>query len=142
MNRPRAFSRVVRTGSSGGFSLLEVLMALIVTSVLAATFLGVQRHSMRLTEINLGIWDSLNLGQEILMSRQPKDLASLPSWAAWPTAPGARFRILRERTTDNSYLETVRLEVEATDYGMSLEWPSLLPLPKVDLEKRKSDVTF
>lgn len=117
-------------------------MAMIVASVLSAAFLGVQRHSMRMTEINLGIWETLNLTQEILMSRQPKDFGSLPAWAAWPTTPGARFRILRERPVGNSYLEQTTLETETPNYAMAWEWPRLLPLPKIDLNKRKPDAVF
>ena len=117
-------------------------MAMIVASVLSAAFLGVQRHSMRLTEINLGIWDTLNLTQEILMSRQPKDLTPLPAWAVWPTIPGARFRIIRERALASYYLEQYRLETETSNYGMTWEWPKLLPLPKIDPNKRNADVVF
>ncbi len=117
-------------------------MAMVVAAVLSAAFLGVQRHSMRLTEINLGIWDTINLSQEILMSRNPKDLTPLPAWAVWPPTPGGRFRINRGRFLGSSYLEQYQLEVETSNYALTWEWLKILPLPKIDPNKRKPDVIF
>lgn len=130
MNRNRA--------RQAGFSLLEVLMALIVASILAATLLGVQRHSMRLTEINLGTWEALNLGQDILLSKNPKELVNpIPSWVDWAPYPGGKLRLGRERMFGSEYVEHFLLETEASGYTISWEWQYLRPLPKL----RKANAT-
>ena len=119
-----------------GFSLLEVLMALIVASILAATLLGVQRHSMRLTEISQGTWEALNLGQDILMSKNPKELVNpIPGWVDWAPYPGGKLRLSRERMFGSEYAEQFLLDTQASGYTIEWSWQYLRPLPKT----RKKD---
>lgn len=126
-------------GRAAGFSLLEVLMALIVAAVLSSTLLGVQRQSMALTEINLGAWDSLNLAHEILMARPPKEILNpTPDWVEWAPVPGSRMRLFRERFPGSEYAELFTLETQVSGQSAVWYWHHLQPLPKLSKEKPKN----
>ena len=130
---------MIRANRQTGFSLLEVLMALIVASILAATLLGAQRHSMLLADINKGTWEALNLGQDILLSKPLRDITTpVPSWVEWTAAPGSRFRLTRERMAGSEYAEQFRLETEIAGQSVTWEWQHLQPLPRLRKDNAKS----
>ncbi len=80
-----------------GFSLVEIMVALVVASILALTLIGAQRQSLNLASSALAVWEHLNFSQELMLEKPPKEQdVATPGWMLWPDREDAQWRFVQE----------------------------------------------
>lgn len=91
---------------SSAFTLVEVLVALVVASLLASGLLAVQRHGLNQARRTDALWEHVNLAQEALMGQElarikPQTSTSWTVRVEPPTTqrPGA-WAVLETRIAD------------------------------------------
>jgi prepilin-type N-terminal cleavage/methylation domain-containing protein len=83
--------------TSRGFSLVEVIVALMVAGILTLSLIGGQRRQADMVSSILTSWRHVNLAQEFLAQRPPATIQmSSSSWLPWPEADGAQWRLFKE----------------------------------------------
>jgi prepilin-type N-terminal cleavage/methylation domain-containing protein len=69
--------------SPPGFTLMEVLVALVVTALLASSLLALQQHGMNQARDGDVLWDHVNLAQEALLGQELARMHDDTGWR-WP----------------------------------------------------------
>ncbi|AGW15214.1 prepilin-type N-terminal cleavage/methylation domain-containing protein [Megalodesulfovibrio gigas] len=101
--------------TTSGFSLLEVLVALVVGAILTVSLLGVIQQNVTMAGEVWEMQAHLDMAQELLLLRSPYARQLAPSsWAGWTSkTPGAakdrqdwqdaRWRLTRERRKETGF---------------------------------------
>lgn len=106
--------------SENGFSLIEIIVALVIAAVLSISFLGVQRQSALMAQSSRDSWEVLNLSQDILGHKYPDRLNVVSSgWVPWPGPPAGHFRINLE-TVSSTGIGYYDIETRGGEY--TLDW--------------------
>ncbi|WP_462326221.1 prepilin-type N-terminal cleavage/methylation domain-containing protein [Desulfobaculum sp.] len=107
--------------SRAGFSLLEVLIALMVAAVLAVGLMSAQGHIVHLAERGRGIWDNLNMTTRLMAEDYP-DRLTTPSAGFVPDSeqPGGEWQL--ERTGSIDGLGRYALTTKVPDATLRWEW--------------------
>ncbi|WP_291319820.1 prepilin-type N-terminal cleavage/methylation domain-containing protein [Desulfonatronospira sp.] len=106
-----------------GFSLVELLVALVVGSLMAYALLNAQQYSLFLAADHKKSWESLNLTQKLL-AEQGQDELSRPRgiWMEFPDAPGARWRTVQSGEFGD-LLVWIDLDTEVHGKEQTWSWP-------------------
>ncbi len=107
-----------------GFSLLEVIIALAVAAILASSLLSMQNQSARYMEMSRDSLRCLDLTQDILAARFPKDIQASPSFIRWSEEVEGEWRI---ETSRSGGADTIMLDVRTGGYSMSWSWSRIAP---------------
>jgi prepilin-type N-terminal cleavage/methylation domain-containing protein len=104
--------------SKNGFSLIEIIVALVIAATLSISFLGVQRQSALLAQSSKDSWNVLNLSQDILAHKYPEKMNVLSSgWVFWPGPPAGSFRVELE-TISSTGKGYYTLETKSENYSL------------------------
>lgn len=80
-----------------GFSLIEVIVALTVASILLLAYLGGQRSGLSMVEATATTWEQINYAESFLLTRSFETQTTAgDSWLPWPDIEGAEWRLERE----------------------------------------------
>lgn len=106
-----------------GFSLMEVLIALVVGAILGLALLGVQFQSFKLTQSAKAVWESLNVGEEFF-ARQTADSLKDPTGGevAWPEKDGVHFQLSLSDQPERG-VRWYSLSMRSAGGVMGWEWP-------------------
>ena len=108
-----------------GFSLMEVLMAMLIAAVLATALLSVQAQSIAMGDSSDLAWQTMNTAQEILARRFPQQTVNpTGSWVTWPYGEKTRFRIDKAPVRGDDKVDAMSLEIDHQEYLMSWLWYS------------------
>lgn len=104
-----------------GFSLVELLVALVVGALLAHALLNAQHYSLYLATQQQGAWSSLNLSQELLAARGLEKLSRRPTgtWIAHPGPTQGKWRSTRSESPEQDCHWT---DLETDVQGAIFEW--------------------
>lgn len=112
----------VPRGSSKGFSLIEVLVALVVAAVLASGLLIYQQQAMRVTSGTSDMWHNLNLAQDILARKYPDGFDDAPNrYIPWNPVDGAKWKMARQQISEEIAWRTLRTRYKESEMGWG--WP-------------------
>lgn len=119
---PGAAKTAAPATGSAGFSILEVLTALVIAATLATAILGVQRHCYTLSQGSAANWENLNMSMEILAKRYPGDMKRpTAGWLPWPDNADAKFKLVQDTTTSRNF-NIFQLMVKVPGSEMTWEW--------------------
>ncbi|MDZ7762790.1 MAG: prepilin-type N-terminal cleavage/methylation domain-containing protein [Desulfovermiculus sp.] len=104
-----------------GFSLVELLVALVVGALLAHALLSAQHYSLYLATQQQGTWDSLNLSQELLAAKGLEELSRRPT-DTWIAFPGPNQGQWRSTQSENPEQDCRWTDLETDVQGAILEW--------------------
>ncbi len=111
------------TAGRAGFSLMEVLIAMVVGAILGMAIMGVQFQSFRLAQSAKSVWESLNVSEEFLARQYPDNLKDPTGGeTAWPEKADVHFKL----TLDDQPVRGVRwysLSMRSAGGIMGWEWP-------------------
>ncbi len=104
-----------------GFSLVELLVALVVGAILAHALLSAQQYSLYLATDEHRIWDNLNMTQELFAVRGMQELSRRPTgtWMEISGSPGGKWRTEQDVETDS---ECYWFELQTDMEGKVLTW--------------------
>ncbi|WP_291321886.1 prepilin-type N-terminal cleavage/methylation domain-containing protein [Desulfonatronospira sp.] len=104
-----------------GFSLVELMVALVVGAILAHAVLSLQKYSVYLASNQHYTLSNLNYVQELLARKGLEEL-STPSgvWISTPEIYGGRWRTVGGQDVDPEGIRWMHLETEV--HGLVLEW--------------------
>lgn len=104
-----------------GFSLVELLVALVVGALLAHALLSAQSHSLYLASKGQDTWENLNLSQELFAAKGIQDLSRRPTgtWIVLPGPSPGRWRSAQSESQDQA-CRWVNLHTDVQ--GTVLEW--------------------
>ncbi|WP_319763666.1 type II secretion system protein [Maridesulfovibrio sp.] len=101
-----------------GFSLIEIIVALVIAATLSMSFLGVQRQSALLAQSAKDSWNVLNLSQDVLAHKYPEKMNVLSAgWISWPGPPAGSFRVELE-TVSSTGKGYYHLETKSDSYSL------------------------
>lgn len=103
-----------------GFSLVELMVAIVVGAILAHAVLSLQKYSYYLASNQNHTWNNLNFVQELLARKGLQEL-STPSgvWIYEPEHDGS-WQSLAEHEKEPVEITWMHLETEV--HGLILEW--------------------
>jgi prepilin-type N-terminal cleavage/methylation domain-containing protein len=107
-----------------GFSLVELLVALVVGALLAHALYSAQKYSLYLASAQQNTWENLNLSQELLARKGLRELSRQPTgtWLEFPGPAPAKWRSTQEDHQDGySWLQ---LQIDLQGTVLSWSWPA------------------
>lgn len=113
--------------SSSGFTLMEVLVALVVAAVLAAGLVALQRHGLNQARDGDALWEHVNLAQEALLGQ---DMARMRDDTGWRWTEGyadARWRVSPAPALEDRLGEWMVLVTRTPDRTLEWFWPNVQP---------------
>lgn len=103
--------------------MVEVLVAIAITSILCTTYIGVSRQSARFAGDIQAAVKNINIAQEYFIQNSfTQRRAPVPEWVAWQGDERGDWRL--SSATENSLTKMV-LETKVDD--ISVQWSWLLP---------------
>ncbi len=105
-----------------GFSLLEVIVALAVSAILASSLLTIQNQSAHYMEMGRDSLASLNAAQDILARRYPDQLQTTPEWITWSGKAQGEWRLQQSFDAGEKNTVSYALDVKVKDYTLRLHW--------------------
>jgi prepilin-type N-terminal cleavage/methylation domain-containing protein len=106
-----------------GFSLVELMVALVVGALMAHALLSAQHYSLNLASYNKQTWENLNLTQELFVRHGINEL-SRPSgtWIALPDNPDAKWRTL-QNPGDTDNISWIEMDTDYNSVVLHWSWP-------------------
>lgn len=106
-----------------GFSLMEVLIALVVGSILGLALLGVQFQAFKSTQSAKAVWESLNASAEFLARQYPDDLKeSTGGEVSWPERANVHFTLVLNDQPERG-VRWYDLSMRTAGGVMGWQWP-------------------
>lgn len=116
-----------RWGSEQGFTLLEVLVALVVAALLASGLLAVQQHGMNQARDGDERWDHVNLVQEALLGQDMVRMREDTGWR-WPAQHGDRqWRVHPLPAGEDRPGAWMTMVTRTPEQTMEWAWPEARP---------------
>ncbi len=116
---------MIKDQYSSGFSLVELLVALVVGALMAHALINAQQFSLYLAANQTNAWEDLNLTQELMASQSLTDISKpTGTWLHFEGTPGFRWK-----TSRSTELHDLTLWTElATDVnGVIFKWSWPVP---------------
>lgn len=109
---------------NSGFSLVELLVALVVGSIMAYALMNAQQYSLYLAADQERTWSSLNRTQELLATELGPEELIRPTgtWRDFSGHPEARWRTTQSREVGERFL-WIDLETEVKGKEQKWSWP-------------------
>lgn len=109
--------------ASTGFSLVELMVALMVGALMAYALLNAQHYSLKLSTYDDQVWENLNFAQELIATQGLDKLSrSSPTWIAAPQNPGARWRTVQE-PGNREDIFWIKMDTEFNHTILHWSWP-------------------
>ncbi len=106
-----------------GFSLVELLVALVVGAVLAHALLTAQHYSIYLAGSHKKAWESLDLAQELMARRSLDDLSKpTGTWVRVDWTSAMKYRILSS-SDPGDLSQWVELSTDVDGTVLHWSWP-------------------
>ncbi|MCA1743035.1 MAG: PilW family protein [Desulfonatronovibrio sp.] len=111
--------------SSRGFSLVELMVALMVGSFMAYALLSAGQYSLRLLTYDNQAWENLNFTQELLTTQGIKRLSrTSETWIVSPGYPDARWRTIQKSGNKEDIL-WIYMDTDFNNSVLHWSWPRL-----------------
>ncbi len=106
-----------------GFTLMEVLVALVVAALLASGLLAVQRHGLDQARDGDILWEHVNLAQEALLGQDLTDVRDDTGWQ-WVLPPADKqWRISPGLTREAGAGPWTTLTTRTPERTLEWSWP-------------------
>jgi len=116
---------MIKERNSWGFSLVELLVALVVGALMAHALFNAQQYSLHLASTQKTGWEDLNLTQELMASRSLTDISRpTGTWLNFDGSPGYRWMTLRSTEPDDL---TSWTELTTDINGVIFKWSWPVP---------------
>lgn len=104
---------------SCGFSLVELMVAMVVGSLLAWGLVSAQNYSLGLSSYNNEAWDNINYTQSLMILHGQDNLAQTTgTWVMDPGSPDYRWRSTLYHSSENNLWAILETRV----HGVELKW--------------------
>lgn len=111
--------------SSAGFSLVELIVALMVASLMAYALLSAGQYSLSLVTYDKQAWENLNFTQELLATQGIDRLSrTSEAWIASPEYPDARWRTI-QKSGDREDILWIYMDTDLNKSVLHWSWPRL-----------------
>lgn len=113
--------------SAPGFTLMEVLVALVVAALLASGLLALQRHGLNQARDGDTLWIHVNLAQEALMGKDLARMRDDTGWL-WPQQhPDRQWRIVATPILEGRSGPWMMLTTRTPERTLDWLWPGVRP---------------
>lgn len=113
--------------SSPGFTLMEVLVALVVAAVLAAGLAALQRHGLNQVRDGDALWEHINLAQEALLGQDVARMRDDTGWRWAGEYADVRWRASPAPALEDRPGEWMVLVTSTPDRILEWFWPNVRP---------------
>jgi len=113
--------------SSRGFTLMEVLVALVVASVLSSGLLALQRHGLNQARDGDVFWEHVNLAQEALLGQNLARMGDDTGWRRPEQHSNRQWRVSPAPVQEDRPGPWVVLVTRTPERTLEWFWPGVRP---------------